>query len=191
MKTNLILAGIILFLFAVYSYSIYELGKKSVKCEPEIHVVDNYIQVKDTIFIPKFIVRNITLKDTVLLKDTAWKDIEYVAAIDTTLEDSSFSGWIEFISPLPLHPASYFNFDFTVRQRTIYSNSVKEIYPHKQYFLGLGIVMPLVEEVVPEYFLEAGIYLANNSFLEVPIGLRANYIDKLTWELNAELRAKF
>lgn len=193
MKTNLILTGIILFLFAIYSYSIYELGKRSVKCEPEIHTIDNYIQVKDTVFIPKFFTRTLTENDTIFLQDTfyVWKDVEYVAAIDTTFEDSLLSGWIEFVSPTPLHKASYFNFDLSVRERTIYSTSIKEVYNKSRFFLGIGLRMPLTDEIEPIYFARGGIYLFDGSWLEIPIGLQANYVNKLDWELNAEARVKF
>lgn len=202
MKTNLILTGIILFLFAIYSYSIYELGKRSVKCEPEIHTVDDYIDVADDSaqYKPKIIYKKVKVNvDSIYLAAKKYweqiydnaKPIDYVASIDTTYNDSLLTADISFVSRIPLDPEAYYKLKFNVRERTIYNTSIKEVYNKSRFFLGIGLRMPLTDEIESIYFARGGIYLFDGSWLEIPIGLQANYVNKLDWELNAEARVKF
>lgn len=113
--------AIIIFLFGVYSYAIYELGKSNAKTRIQTQTIENYIEVKDTLLVPKFITKHITKTDTLKVADSIyiWKDVQYIAQIDTVLKDSLLSGSIQFVSPVKLHPASYFNLDLKVKEKII------------------------------------------------------------------------
>jgi hypothetical protein len=90
-----------------------------------------YKQVIDTVHSVRYSYRYIQgVKvniDSLWLEAKAyWKDIikdslnaVYVASIDTTYQDSLLTAKVSYISPIPLHPRSYFAMDFKVKERTI------------------------------------------------------------------------
>lgn len=190
---KLTIIGIILFLFLVYSLAIYHLGKSNAKKEIVTHTdtLTVYIDKVDTLLKPIFITR--TKKDTIRTTDSIYikESTQYIARKDTSYRDSLLTLAVEYVSPIPLSRDSYFNLFWKVKERTIRETKIIETYSGARYFIQLGMRMNLTDEIKPIYEAGAGLYMVNNSFLEIPISLNAEYLEKLSWNTQAQIRLKF
>lgn len=116
MKTILTTIAIALLIGGFIGWSI----KPDNECpEPEVKIEYKYITQHDTLLIPKF--KTVTKRDTLKFRDTIFVNTQtdYIAEVDTTYKDSSLTAKVQFVSPIPLHPKSYFNLDFNYREKTI------------------------------------------------------------------------
>lgn len=63
-----------------------------------------------------------------------WNSGLYLAVKDTAFENGDFKAQVTFVSPLPLHPASYFYNEFQFKKR-----EVRVVIPEEKRF-GYGVV---------------------------------------------------
>jgi hypothetical protein len=110
--------------------------------KPNTLIEYRYIDKVDTVFIPKFYVR----KDTITISqlDTFYIETKYIAAADTTFEDSSLTASIKFVSDIPLSNKSFFDMRFKVREKIITNTVIQteEVgFWYKRFipYLGIGI----------------------------------------------------
>ena len=141
MKTQLIMMGICLLIGGYIGYSIKP-DKDCPDVKPNTLIEFRYIDKTDTLIVPKF--KTVIKKDTVKFSDTVFihQETQYIASVDTTYEDSSLTANVEFVSPIPLSPKSYFNMKFGVRERSITNTVVqteKVGFWYKRFVASLGI----------------------------------------------------
>lgn len=95
-----------------------------------------YITKRDTVYYPKYY--TVSKKDTVIVKDSVYiyEKTNYVAALDTVFEDSVLTAKVEFVSPIVLHPDSYFTFDYKTKisNTTILEKSSPSVF----VYFGVG-----------------------------------------------------
>ena len=121
MKTQIVLAIIIVVLFGVYSFSIYELGKSKARTQiiRDTDTVVTYRTIQDIQIIPKY--TTIYKTDSVKITDTLFVfDTSYVASLDTVYEDDTAKLRVDFVSPIPLSKKSYFNLDLEVKKEMVF-----------------------------------------------------------------------
>jgi len=63
----------------------------------------------------------------------------YTSQVDTVYSDGLLTAKIRFNSLLPLHPESYFDMDFRVREKIIYKTITKEKGPTFLDHFGVGV----------------------------------------------------
>lgn len=112
--------------------------------KPDTLIEYRYTEKIDTLIVPKF--KTITKSDTIKYLDTIFvhNEIQYIAEVDTFYQDSTLSAKIQYVSPIPLSPKSYFNMDFKTRE-TIITNTVVQVeevgFFYKRFipYIGLGM----------------------------------------------------
>jgi len=68
------------------------------------------------------------------------KNLTFVAKIDTSYNDSLLAFSASYVSPIPLHPASFFRFgNLSIKQKEIHSVEIKEIYWYDKFNIGIGM----------------------------------------------------
>lgn len=144
MKTQIILAVIIIILFALENVFVYQTGKNSVKAQiiRDTDTVVTYFDVRDTVIIPKFITHYITQTDTIIGTDTIFIDnTQYIARLDTTYEDGLAKLKVDFVSDIPLSKKSYFNLDLQVKKELVFVPTYvqDESFWHNRFVPVLGI----------------------------------------------------
>lgn len=208
---KLTIIGIILFLFLVYSLAIYHLGKSkavkeiidnsridtakvgkpvlndSIPYKPQIEYKDKYVNI-DSIYLA-------AKKYWEKIYENS-QSVDYIARLDSTFiqkdgKDTIAKVDVSFYSRIPIDPLGYYKAKLNIWQKTITKTIPIETYSGARYFIQLGMRMNLTDEIKPIYEAGAGLYMVNNSFLEIPISLNAEYLEKLNWNLQANLRAKF
>jgi len=143
MKTQLIMMGICL----VIGGFVWE-GMRdwfiSEPVTPNTLIEYRYVEKRDTLIVPIF--KTVVQKDTISYIDTVFihTNINYIAEVDTTYEDSTLSAHVQYVSPIPLSPKSYFNLDFKVREKIITNTVIQTedvgfFYKRFIAYLGVGI----------------------------------------------------
>lgn len=126
---KLVLIGIIIALFVVYSISVYKLGESNARTEyiSQVDTLINYVEIKDTVKVPKFY--KVVYKDTIRLTDTIYVEekTNYIAEIDTTYEDKELDLKVKYISDIPLSKKSYFDIDAKVKSLTVFQPKYIEV----------------------------------------------------------------
>ena len=141
MKTTLMAMGICL---VIGGYIGWSLKPNPNPIKPDTLIEYKYIEKTDTLIVPKF--KTITKRDTIKYLDTIFvhNETQYVAQVDTTYEDSTLTASVQFISPIPLSPKSYFNMNFKVRERII-TNTVVQVeevgFFYKRFIPYIGVGM--------------------------------------------------
>jgi hypothetical protein len=147
MKTNIFIIAMIIVLGIASHYGFYELGKSKaeIKHIRDTDTVTTFIEIIDTVIIPKFTVK--TKTDTVInnLTDTVFIDqTEYIASFDSTYEDDKASLSVAFISPIPLSTKSFFDIDLKVKSELVFVPTYvqDESFWHNRFgfFFGGGAV---------------------------------------------------
>lgn len=164
-KTSGLILVVILALLAGMVIDRYVIG---IKCEQvgfdtvwtEIEVVKDSIIIKPE-YIPVVTderinidsLQNVLYEEAKRYWQEVYKDsltpVEYIAKADTSFKDSTVALDIDFISPIPLHPASYFRFNrievfrpevtITVqKKRTFWDVIIPE--PSAQVGAGVGLI---------------------------------------------------
>ena len=141
MKTQLIMMGICLLIGGYIGYSIKP-DKDCPDVKPNTLIEYRFIEKTDTLIVPKF--KTVVYKDTISYTDTVFihTNINYIAEVDTTYTDSTLTAHVQFVSPIPLSPKSYFNMKFGVRERSITNTVVqteKVGFWYKRFVASLGI----------------------------------------------------
>lgn len=141
MKTQIVMAIIIVVLFALENVFVYQTGKNSVKAQiiRDTDTVITYRTIQDIQVIPKY--TTIYKTDSVKTTDTLFVfDTSYVATLDTTYEDDTAKLKVDFVSPIPLSPKSYFNLDLDVKKELVFVPTyVKdESFWHNRFIVYLG-----------------------------------------------------
>lgn len=118
MKTILITIAISLLIGGFIGWSLKP-DKDCPDVKPDTLIEYRYITKHDTLVIPKF--RTVVYNDTISYIDTVFvhTNVNYIAEIDTTYEDSSLTAKVQFISDIPLSKKSYFDLKFNLREKTI------------------------------------------------------------------------
>lgn len=133
--------------------------------KPDTLIEFRYITKQDTLVIPKF--KTVIKKDTLRFRDTVFihQETNYIAEVDTAYEDSSLTANVQFVSPIPLSPKSYFNLGFKVREKTITNTIIQEEEPgvfYKRFitYLGFGVSYGLdSKKIEPAFQLGIGVRL--------------------------------
>jgi hypothetical protein len=123
MKTNIFIIVLILFLAIASHYGFYELGKKNaeIKYIRDTDTVVTFINIRDTVIVPKFTVK--TKTDTVIKNDTITVIIDttqYIASFDSTYENDKAKLEVKFISPIPLSPKSFFDLNLEIKNELVF-----------------------------------------------------------------------
>jgi len=151
-KTYLIALGICLIIGGFIGWNL-----KSNKC-PEPVKPNTIIEYRDTSYTvpnakPKFITK--IIKDTIVYHDTIFihNDIQYIAAIDSTFEDSSLTASIAFVSDIPLSDNSFFDMRFKVREKIITNTIIQTEdvgFWYKRFivYAGLGLIYDLDDKLI-------------------------------------------
>lgn len=141
MKTILITIAIALIIGGFVGWSLKP-DKDCPDVKPNLLIEYRYIDKIDTVFVPKFYVR----KDTVTISqlDTFFIETKYIAAADTTFEDSSLTASIKFISDIPLSGNSFFDMRFKVREKIVTNTIIQTeetgfFYKRFIPYLGIGL----------------------------------------------------
>ena len=143
MKIQLIAMAVCLLIGGFISWSIKP-DKECPDVKPNTLIEYRFIEKTDTLIVPKF--KTVVYKDTISYIDTVFihTNINYIAEVDTTYTDSTLTAHVQFVSPIPLSPKSYFNMKFGVRERSITNTVVqteKVGFFYKRFipYFGIGI----------------------------------------------------
>lgn len=155
MKTQIILIIIIVVLFALQDIFVYQLGKNSAKAQiiRDTDTLITYVDVRDTLIIPKFITK--TKIDTIVnnLTDTIFIDkTQYIAQLDTTYEDDLAKIKVEFVSDIPLSKKSYFSLALDIKKEIVFVPTyVKdESFFHNRFipYIGVGLSYGIDSKII-------------------------------------------
>lgn len=140
----------------------------------KVDTVYKYVSEIDTIFVPRFSVKY----DTLIKKDSIFITPDYIAEVDTTLEDSSLSLNVSYHSDIPLSVNSYFDINAEVKQREITRTILQEVPVYRPRKVGLiGGVETNYSDIYG--FLGGKIYIWDTKHLNVSgrISMRKNLIN--------------
>lgn len=119
------------------------------------------------------------------------KQLTFVAKVDTSYNDSLLTFSASYVSPIPLHPASFFRFsNLSVKQKEITKTETKELYWNDSFNIGFG-----VETEWTDWKFQSGYYgtirykIINERFFEMPIGVEIN--NNLDGRIKLETTLKF
>jgi len=158
MKTQLIMMGICLVIGAFVWEGMRDwFISEPEPIEPNTLIEYRYIDKHDTLIVPIF--KTVVQKDTISYIDTVFihTNINYIAEIDTTYEDSTLTAHVQYVSPIQLSPKSYFNLDFKVREKIITNTVVqtrevgffyKRFIPYIGVGLSYGIDSKIIEPAI-------------------------------------------
>jgi hypothetical protein len=181
MKTQIVMAIIIVVLFALENVFVYQTGKNSVKAQiiRDTDTVITYRTIQDIRIIPKY--TTITKTDTVInsLTDTVYIDnTTYIATLDTTYEDDLAKLKVDFISDIPLSKKSYFNLDLKVKSQTVFVPTYKAYEPDT-WGIGAGLVGRFQDSVRVNLFGNISYKIMNYKYFELPITAEIEFGDNL------------
>jgi len=161
-----ILIGIVVAVVLFFSGMAVDRYVVGIECE-QVGSDTTYINIpviKDSVIIvPEYIVREVPIpfnQDSLwLVAKKYWKEyyedddiflpVEYIAKIDTSFQDSLVSIDVGFVSPMLLHPDSYFQFDnITIRHPKITTTVMRSLTfwdriiptPSIQVGFGYGVI---------------------------------------------------
>lgn len=118
------------------------------------------------------------------------KNIAFIATADTSFRDSLISFNVDYVSPIPLHPKSFFRFnDLAVRQKEIHTTETKEVAWYDRFNLGVGIQSRWIDwKLSSNFFGELTYKTINTRYFEVPIRLQV--FDNFDGSVEIEARLK-
>src|SRR5574343_28960 len=167
MKTQIVMAIIIVVLFTLENIFVYQQGKNSVKAKiiRDTDTVITYRTIQDIQIIPKY--TTIYKTDSVKITDTLFVfDTSYVASLDTVYEDDTAKLKVDFISDIPLSKKSYFNLDLNVKEKLVFVPTYVKDGPSWWYkrfgcFIGGGVGYDINTKAVNP---QVGLYFGINLF---------------------------
>jgi len=164
MKTQIILAIVIIILFALENLFVYQTGKNSVKNQTinNTDTLTAFINIRDTVKIPVF--RTRTHLDSIIIQDTVYISTvtDYIATIDTMYENDLAKLRVEFVSDIPLSRKSYFNLDLNVKKELVFIPVKDESIWHNRFipYFGVGLSYSIDSKLIePAIQLGFGIRL--------------------------------
>jgi hypothetical protein len=194
MKQTITLWLIIIALFGLENYFVFQMGKNKteIKYRTETDTLTVYRTITDTKIIPKY--TTITKIDTVIDNDTIYLDkTQYIASIDTTYESDLVKLKVDYISDIPLSKNSYFNLDLNVKSETVFVPTYKATEPDL-WNVGFGVVGHFQDSVNVNLFGNISYKIFNLKHFEMPITAEIELGDNLNIvqkSLRVEGRFKF